>query len=336
MTGIERGRLRRSADRLVVRVHSCNIAVIFFKVDRFFADDEFVFESEQEVSELLDVLSRDVPDLRRRLGPVAQQTFDGHLDVFAVLLELIFEIEHGFVEVISGSVFSRTAAVLFFRMADDLGDGHVVVLDGKERRISSQKLFQSGFGASGNLPHLLGEAFGSKLTAKIVEASGLALVKEPLQEEEEGKVAYVLIILQFHPGIFSPPHFLQPPSSLSILPPTAKRTRSLEGAVGPAHIRTDARSYVTYYLLLLLLLLLLLSSPLLTFSRRQLFCLQFGLAQAAAGAAIAIAAAAAAAVAADMPVFYVMDSISYMLDSNRQLHYTVSHGVRQHQHPQER
>ena len=54
----------------------------FLKSGTFFQLACFLCE---EVSELLDVLAGDVPDLRRRLGPVTQQTLDRDFSTCAVL-----------------------------------------------------------------------------------------------------------------------------------------------------------------------------------------------------------------------------------------------------------
>ena len=62
-----------------------DLALVLLQVDNLLFDDKLLRVLGQKVSELLDVLAGDVPDLGRGLGPVAEQALDRHLCTSSVL-----------------------------------------------------------------------------------------------------------------------------------------------------------------------------------------------------------------------------------------------------------
>lgn len=79
---------------------------------------------------------------------------------------------------------------------------YLITLDREDERIVLQKLSQSTLRVSGDLLHLFREALLAELAAEIVQRSGLALVDELLQKEQEGHVAYLLVLFAVHFGRF--------------------------------------------------------------------------------------------------------------------------------------
>ena len=63
----------------------CNLPLVLSQVDNLLLDHKVFRVPCQEVFELLDMLSRDVTDLRGSLGPVAKKTLDGNFSASSVL-----------------------------------------------------------------------------------------------------------------------------------------------------------------------------------------------------------------------------------------------------------
>ena len=63
----------------------CDLPLVLPQVDNLLLDHKVLGVPRQKVFELLDVLSRNVTDLWRRLGPVTKETLDGNLSASPIL-----------------------------------------------------------------------------------------------------------------------------------------------------------------------------------------------------------------------------------------------------------
>ena len=63
----------------------CDLPLVLPQVDNLLLDNKVLLVPRQEVFELLDVLSRNMTDLWRRLGPVTKETLDGNFSTSPIL-----------------------------------------------------------------------------------------------------------------------------------------------------------------------------------------------------------------------------------------------------------
>lgn len=95
------------------------------------------------------------------------------------------------------SKLQLTRAVLVVAILEGV-NGHIFTFHGEQGRILQQELLEPALRAPGDLSHLLGEALGAELAAQVVQGAGLALVQQPLEEEQQGHVPGQLILHRFH------------------------------------------------------------------------------------------------------------------------------------------